>query len=135
MKTLRVRGELVRIGGHEQDVADGEEAIVFSVGADAARKIAPALRRPAEVSVLWDDAAPPPSTLALREAICPLCQAPVFLATVSAPALMRVYVSREQHDRVAEYDDGHLAILPSYRLHAEVCPNWEGDRDWRTGCR
>lgn len=136
MKQVRVQAKLVAIGAYHEALPDSENA-VFSCSAEAARKLGVAIKRDVELSVLFTESAGPQgSGLGIEPARCPCCGADVALATVQVPALMRVYVEPDVSERVAEYADGHLAILPSYRLHAERCPKWpDKDRDWRSGCR
>lgn len=62
---------------------------------------------------------------------CPACGAAVLAAAVQHPIVVRLLVEQTSTERVVEHDDGNLAILPTFDLHAPSCPNWPDDqRDW-----
>ena len=135
MNTIRVNAQLLSIGTHEDSGED--PTAVFRTSIEGLRKLAPALHEDAELSVVFTPVsdAPMGSLLGLMEAKCPCCKADVYVATVQVPAVMRVYVDKQRQDRVVEYDDGNLAILPTFKLHAESCTDWPEDkRDWRGNC-
>lgn len=132
MKSIRVNAQLVALGATDDD-SPRHSAVFECTGSDSLRKLGAAMHQDAELCVTYSDPMPDGgSGPGLLPASCPCCEADVFVATVQIPALMKVFVQRDETEHVAEYDDGHLAILRTYRLHAPQCPSWpDEDRDWR----
>jgi hypothetical protein len=137
VKSIRINAQLVALGTIE-DGSTRNGAVFECSNAESVRKLAAALQHDLELCVTYSDQTENAGAggPGLMPAECPCCQAEVLIATVQIPAVMRVFVERDETEHVAEYDDGHLAILRTYRLHAPQCPSWPaGDRDWRGNCR